>query len=70
MAEREIFCKICKCKVGCIRDAKLMIGLIFICPGCDLAEDKGYDIHHPNDFYKTKETEDFMDMFGNIFNKK
>jgi hypothetical protein len=70
MSDREIFCKICKRKVGIIRDAKLMIGLVFICPGCDLEEDEGYDVHHPEDNqYKTKETEDFMNMFGNIFKK-
>jgi hypothetical protein len=32
---REINCKLCGCKVGEIRDAKLAKGIVYLCKVCD-----------------------------------
>lgn len=64
MSDREISC--CKCgkHVGTIRDAKLMKGLKFICPTCDVRSSSR------EDDISRYASSGFADIFGDIFNGK
>ncbi|KKN03249.1 hypothetical protein LCGC14_1109610 [marine sediment metagenome] len=35
MSSRQIYCIVCNCYLGEIRDAKLLIGIKHLCPNCD-----------------------------------
>lgn len=56
MSNRVIHCENCKRYVGEIRDAKLMKGLVFICPTCIITLKKEKDNYNP-----------FGGSFGDIF---
>ncbi len=47
MSDKTIHCKICGKYVGVIRDAKLIKGLVFICPTCS----SEYEPITPKDSY-------------------
>lgn len=63
MVDREIRCCICNDHVGVIRDAKLKIGLKFICKECEST------LRNP--FAKSQDfPSDFMDFFKSAWSKK
>lgn len=56
MAERKIFC-VCGKYLGVIRDAKLLKGIVFLCPNCEVKR-KASDLHE-----KTQKKSPFEDLF-------
>jgi phage FluMu protein Com len=70
MAEREINCCECGKHVGIIRDAKLMVGLKFICPSCHEKMNDTYDFGSNTDWLTKGNKESFTDIFNNIFSSK
>ena len=68
MADREIKCCRCNKHVGIIRDAKLMVGLKFICPSCDDEYEKGSLFDDYDGKFSSKD-DSFMNIFNDIFKK-
>jgi hypothetical protein len=69
MADRNIQCNDCGRHVGIIRDAKLMKGLVFVCPTCiksKATKDMLDGMFESTSPYKKNDM--FQDLFGDIFN--
>ena len=66
MADKEITCTECNLYLGVIRDAKLRVGISFLCGGCETSRKAlimkegagGYGTNNP-----------FGDVFGDTFNE-
>ena len=67
MADRNIYCDDCGTRVGLIRDASLLKGLLFVCPSCKIKSDDLKFRKTSNDLFNN---EAFGDIFSGIFNKK
>lgn len=59
MSIRKIYCRVCECFVGTIRDASLMVGLEYICPTCSKSKE----------YHKEPDTDGYDSIFGHTFDE-
>lgn len=62
MSDRQIHCIKCSTYLGVIRDARLMKGILFLCPKCNISTLE--DDHHQSSVY------DFGKIFEGILGNK